>query len=141
MKQIALRGRTYPTDLNHSGTVFGGWIMAKMDKAASIAVEDIVHSGAVTVSVTDLHFLKPVRNGDIFTIYTEIVAIGNSSIKIDVNVVVRCKQSHEEYTVTNAIFTFVTVGDNGNSVNVRNVVRDDISDEIKILLDEARVLS
>jgi acyl-CoA thioesterase YciA len=135
MKQIALKGRTYPTDLNHSGTVFGGWIMAKMDKAASIAVEDIVDSGAVTVSVTDLHFLKPVKNGDIFTIYTEIVAIGNSSIRIDVSVVVRCKQSHEEYEVTNAIFTFVTVDDNGKSVNVRNVIRDDISDEIKKLLD------
>ena len=133
MKQIALRGRTYPTDLNHSGTVFGGWIMAKMDKAASIAVEDIVYSGAVTVSVTDLHFLKPVRNGDIFTIYTEIVAIGNSSIKIDVSVVVRCKQSHEEYEVTNAIFTFVSVDDNGKSVNVRSVIRDDISDEIRKL--------
>ena len=135
MKQIALRGRTYPTDLNHSGTVFGGWIMAKMDKAASIAVEDIVYSGAVTVSVTDLHFLKPVRNGDIFTIYTEIVAIGNSSIKIDVSVVVRCKQSHEEYEVTNAVFTFVTVDENGKSVNVRSVIRNDISDEIKKLLD------
>ena len=136
MKQIALKGRTYPTDLNHSGTVFGGWIMAKMDKAASIAVEDIVYSGAVTVSVTDLHFLKPVRNGDIFTIYTEIVSIGNSSIKIDVSVVVRCKNSHEEYEVTNAIFTFVTVDENGKSINVRSVIRDDIPDEIKKLLEQ-----
>ncbi|MFK5938450.1 MAG: hotdog domain-containing protein [Sulfurimonas sp.] len=55
MKKISLRGRAYPGDLNHSGIVFGGWIMAKMDKAASIAVEDIVNSGAVTVSVSDLN--------------------------------------------------------------------------------------
>ncbi len=135
MKQIALRGRTYPTDLNHSGTVFGGWIMAKMDKSASIAVEDIVLSGAVTVSVTDLHFLKPVQNGDIFTIYTDIIAIGNSSIKIDVSVVVRCKDSHDEYEVTNAVFTFVTVDKNRKPVNVRSVIRDDISDDIKKLLE------
>jgi len=134
MKHLALKGRTYPTDLNHSGTVFGGWIMAKMDKAASIAVEDIVLSGAVTVSVTDLHFLKPVRNGDIFTIYTEIVELGNSSIKIDVEVMVRCKESHEEYEVTNAVFTFVTVDSDGKSVNIRSVIRDDISDDIRALL-------
>lgn len=135
MKQIALRGRAYPTDLNHIGTVFGGWIMAKMDKAASIAVEDIVNSAAVTVSVTDLHFLKPVRNGDIFTIYTEIVKIGNSSIKVSVSVMVRCKESHEEYEVTDAVFTFVTVDKDGKTINVRDGIRDDISQEIKRLLE------
>lgn len=134
MKQISLRGRAYPSDLNHSGTVFGGWIMAKMDKAASIAVEDIVNSGAVTVSVTDLHFLKPIRNGDIVTIYTEIIKVGNTSIQINVDVMVRCKQSHEEYSVTNAIFTFVTVDEDRNSINVRDVIRDDINDDVKKLL-------
>lgn len=134
MKQISLRGRAYPSDLNHAGTVFGGWIMAKMDKAASIAVEDIVNSGAVTVSVTDLHFLKPIKNGDIVTIYTDIIKIGNTSIKIDVDVMVRCKQSHEEYSVTNAIFTFVTVDDDRKSINVRDVIRYDIDDDIKKLL-------
>jgi len=134
MKQISLRGRAYPSDLNHSGTVFGGWIMAKMDKAASIAVEDIVNSGAVTVSVTDLHFLKPIRNGDIVTIYTEIIKVGNTSIQINVDVMVRCKQSHEEYSVTSAIFTFVTVDEDRNSINVRDVIRDDINDDVKKLL-------
>lgn len=129
-----MRGRAYPADLNHAGTVFGGWIMAKMDKAASIAVEDIVISGAVTVSVTDLHFVKPVRNGDIFTVYTEIVALGNSSIKIDVQVMVRCKDSHQEYEVTNAIFTFVTVNTEGKSINLRSVIREDISQEVRALL-------
>jgi len=135
-KQIALKGRAYPSDLNHAGTVFGGWIMAKMDKAASIAVEDIVSSGAVTVSVTDLHFLKPVRNGDIFTVYTQIAAIGNTSIKIDVTMMVRCKDSHEEYMVTNAFFTFVTVDSEGNSINVRSVIRDDVEEYIRQLVAE-----
>ncbi len=134
MKQIALRGRTYPTDLNHAGTVFGGWIMAKMDKAASIAVEDIVTSTAVTVSVTDLHFLKPVKNGDIFTVYTEVVKIGNTSIQIEVSMMVRCKESHEEYEVTNAVFTFVTVDNEGKSISVESVIRDDIPQEIQRLL-------
>lgn len=134
MKKIALRGRTYPTDLNHAGNVFGGWIMAKMDKAASIAVEDIVNSAAVTVSVTDLHFVKPVRNGDIFTVYTQIVKIGHTSIQIDVSMMVRCKESHEEYEVTNAIFTFVTVDNEGQSVSVESVLRDDVSEDVRELL-------
>ena len=134
MKEISLRGRAYPSDLNHSGTVFGGWIMSKMDKAASIAVEDIVNSGAVTVSVADLNFLKPIRNGDIVTIYTEIIKIGNTSVQINVEVMVRCKESHEEYSVTNAIFTFVTLDEDRKSINVRDVIRHDVNDDVKKLL-------
>ncbi len=135
MKTIALRGRAYPTDLNHSGTVFGGWIMAKMDKAASIAVEDIIISPAVTVSVSDLHFLKPIRNGDIVTIYTQIIDIGRTSIKVDVSVQVKCKVSRQEYEVTNAVFTFVSVNENGKSVPVKDVIRDDADKYVKDLLD------
>lgn len=41
MRQLSLKGRTYPTDLNPGATAFGGWVMAKMDKVASIAVDDI----------------------------------------------------------------------------------------------------
>lgn len=135
MKTIALRGRAYPTDLNHSGTVFGGWIMAKMDKAASIAVEDIIISPAVTVSVSNLHFLKPIRNGDIVTIYTQIIDIGRTSIKVDVSVQVKCKVSRQEYEVTNAVFTFVSVDENGKSVPVKDVIRDDADKYVKDFLD------
>lgn len=133
MKQISLKGRAYPRDLNHSGTVFGGWIMSKMDQAASIAVEDIVDSPAVTVLVSDLHFLKPIRNGDIVIIRTTIKKIGNSSIAVDVEVMVRCTISHEEYNVTNALFTFVTVDPDGNSRAVSSVLRNDVPEYVKEL--------
>ncbi|CAA6805905.1 MAG: Unknown protein [uncultured Sulfurovum sp.] len=86
MKMIALRGRVFPTDLNHAGTVFGGWLMGKMDKAASIAIENIVISPAVTVAVSDMSFIRPVYSGAVFTIYTQVKHIGNTSIKIDVDV-------------------------------------------------------
>lgn len=134
MKELALKGRAFPTDLNPAGTVFGGWIMSKMDKAASIAVEDIVLSTAVTVSVSDLHFLKPIRNGDIFSIYTEVLAIGNSSIKIKVEVLVKCKTTRKEEHVTDGIFTFVTIGADNKPTNVRSVIREDVGKDIKNLL-------
>ena len=134
MKELALKGRAFPTDLNPAGTVFGGWIMSKMDKAASIAVEDIVLSTAVTVSVSDLHFVQPIRNGDIFSIYTEVFAIGKTSIKIKVDVLVKCKITREEDHVTDGIFTFVTIGPNNKPANVRSVIREDVGEDIKNLL-------
>jgi acyl-CoA thioesterase YciA len=134
MKMIALRGRVFPTDLNHAGTVFGGWLMGKMDKAASIAIEDILISPAVTVAVSDMSFTRPVYNGAIFTIYTEIKKIGNTSVKVHVDVQIKCRETHEEYSVTQALFTFVIVDENRKPRNVRDVIRDDIGDHIRALL-------
>jgi len=134
MRKLSLKGRTYPTDLNPGGTAFGGWVMSKMDKAASIAVADIIKSPAVTVTVSRINFLKPIHNGDIFTIYTEITAIGTSSMTIYVSVEVKNLDTNEEYEVTSSEFKFVAVDTHGKTVNVRSVVRDDIDEDIKHLL-------
>ena len=134
MRQLSLKGRTYPTDLNPGGTAFGGWVMSKMDKAASIAVADIIKSPAVTVTVSRINFLKPIHNGDIFTIYTDITAIGTSSITIYVSVEVKNLDTNEEYEVTSSEFKFVAVDTDGKSVKVRSVLRDDIDEDTRRLL-------
>ncbi len=134
MRKLSLKGRTYPTDLNPGGTAFGGWVMSKMDKAASIAVDDIIKSPAVTVTVSRINFLKPIHNGDIFTIYTEITAIGTSSITIYVSVEVKNVDTNEEYEVTSAEFKFVAIDKEGKPVNVRSVIRDTIDEDTKTLL-------
>lgn len=135
MRTLSLKGRTYPTDLNPGGTAFGGWVMSKMDKAASIAVDDIIKSSAVTVTISRINFLKPIHNGDIFTIYTEITAIGTSSMTIYVSVEVKDLDTNEEFEVTSAEFKFVAIDKNGKPVNVRSVLRDDISEHIETLLE------
>jgi acyl-CoA thioesterase YciA len=135
MRSISLKGRTYPTDLNPGGTAFGGWVMAKMDKAASIAVDDIIKSPAVTITVSRINFLKPIHNGDIFIIYTEITAIGTSSITIYVSVEVKDLDTNKEFEVTSAEFKFVAIDKNGKPVNVRSVLRDEISEHIETLLE------
>jgi len=123
----------YPTDLNHNGGVFGGWIMGKMDKAASIAVDEILKCGAVTVSVTDLHFKEPVSNGDIFYIYTEILHIGFSSVLINVEFKIRAiddkDQLSEIKTVVDAKFKFVAIK-NKKSVAICDFLRPDATEDI-----------
>lgn len=134
MRKLSLKGRTYPTDLNPGGTAFGGWVMSKMDKAASIAVADIIKSPAVTVTVSRINFLKPIHNGDIFTIYTDITAIGSSSITIYVSVEVKNLDTNDQYEVTSSEFKFVAIDTQGKTVKVRSVLRDDIDEDIKLLL-------
>ncbi|MCK5294341.1 MAG: acyl-CoA thioesterase [Arcobacteraceae bacterium] len=139
MRVLTLRIQAYPSDLNPSGTVFGGWIMSMMDKAASIAVGDLIDATAVTVAVSDLHFIKPIQNGDVVTIHTTIKKIGKSSIAVYVEADVLCRKSYCdtrcEMQVTNATFTFVAVDKNGDPITVRSVLRDNLSKEVVSLLD------
>ncbi len=135
MRQISLKGRTFPADLNHAGTVFGGWVMAKMDKAASIQVEEVINCPAVTVSVSNFSFIRPIHNGDVFMVYTKVNRIGNTSIDINVELIVRSKEDLSEHKVTEGIFTFVAVDTNGRPVQVRNVLRSFIAPYIEDMLD------
>lgn len=138
MKELSLRGRTYPTDLNHHGKAFGGFIMSKMDKAASIAIENIMIGNAVTISVSNLVFKKPVNNGDIFSIYTEIIHIGHSSIKVYVDFQVKCYETGKDYSVTDAEFSFVAINGDGQPINICDVARNTIDDDIKEMIEKGK---
>ena len=135
MKQLSLKGRTFPTDLNHAGTAFGGWVMSKMDKAASIQIEEVIKTPAVTVSVSNLNFIRPIHNGDVFMVYTTIERIGNTSIDVGVELIVRSNEDLSEYTVTQGVFTFVAVDEKGKPVQVRSVLRSYVAPYIKEMLE------
>jgi len=134
MKQLSLKGRVFPSDLNHQGSVFGGWLMSKMDKACSIAVESIIRGRAVTVQVSEINFKKPVYNGNVYVIYTEIVKLGKTSLTIDVDVRVIDNITNVEKEVTSAQFKFVAVDEGGSSIPLLAVVRPDIPDYVHELL-------
>ncbi|WP_319481380.1 hotdog domain-containing protein [uncultured Draconibacterium sp.] len=136
MRQLSLKGRTFPTDLNHAGTAFGGWVMSKMDKAASIQIEEVISSPAVTVSVSNLNFIKPIHNGDVFMVYTKVDRIGNASIDIGVELIVRSREDLSEYKVTQGVFTFVAVDDKGKPVQIRSVLRSYVAPYIMEMLGD-----
>jgi len=138
MRTLTLRIQAYPSDLNPLGTVFGRWVMSMVDKAASIAVGDLIDATAVTVAVSDLHFIKPIQNGDVVTIHTTINRIGKSSIIIYVEADVLCRKPHCdarcEMRVTDATFTFVAVNKNGEPIDVRSVLRENLPQGVEKLL-------
>ena len=108
-----LRIVTMPTDTNHSGDVFGGWIMSHVDIAGSLLAIRRTGGRVVTVAVDSFVFRHPVFVGDVVSFYTEITKIGNTSITIDVAVYAQRgpREGNEEICikVTEAILTYVAV--------------------------------
>jgi len=112
-KQPEIRVMPMPSDTNASGDIFDGWLMSQVDIAGSIAAHRYVGSRVVTVSVNEFIFIKPVLVGDLVSIYADIEHIGNTSIRISLEIVAE----HERGTasaqnVAKATLTYVSLDEN-----------------------------
>lgn len=105
-----LRVAAMPGDANPYGDIFGGWLMAQMDMAAGLTASRYIRGRAVTVAVEAMTFLRPVQIGDEVSVFTEIAAVGRTSLRIDVQAWRRDRHGETAEKVTGAIFTFVAIG-------------------------------
>jgi acyl-CoA thioesterase YciA len=110
---LTVRISAMPADTNANGDIFGGWVLSRMDQAGGIAGVERARGRVVTITVDGMKFLRPVRVGDVLEVYTEIESIGRTSMKINVEAWAnRFRTTHRD-KVTEAVFTYVAVDDNG----------------------------
>src|SRR5688500_12808884 len=111
--ELASRMLAMPSHTNPMGNIFGGWIMSVMDASALMTATKIAHGTVVTVAVSNMTFLEPVRVGDAICCYTDVSAIGATSITLAVEVWVLRQGRGDRVKVTDAEFKFVALNDNG----------------------------
>ena len=109
----AVRVVAMPADTNPYGDIFGGWLMSIMDSAAGTVAARYSRGRAVTISVDGMTFHKPVKVGDVVSVYADVIATGRTSMKIDVSAWRRIRAGEDTDRVTHAVFTFVAIGDDG----------------------------
>ena len=100
-----------PADANPNGDIFGGWLLSQMDLAGGSLAMRRARGRCATVAVDGMVFHQPVFVGDEVSCYGEIVKTGRTSIAIRVEAW-RCNLlSLEIRKVTEAIFTYVAIGE------------------------------
>ena len=111
-----------PSETNAIHTLFGGELLARMDRAASIAAKR--HSGqiVVTASVNHVAFKHSVPLGSIVTIEAKVSRAFKSSMEVYIDVWVDNKTSKKSVKVNEAIFTFVAVDDKGTPVLIPQLI-------------------
>lgn len=113
---LLLRTLAMPADTNPNGDIFGGWLMAQMDMGGAILAKELAHGRVVTVAVDAITFLKPVAVGDVVCCYGQCVHVGNSSLRVKLEIWVKKVASEpigERSRVTEATFTYVAVDQDG----------------------------
>ena len=111
--QPLIRTIAMPADINPNGDIFGGWLMAQMDLAGGNAAMRRARGRCATVAVDGMVFHQPVFVGDEVSLYAHILRIGRTSITIRVEAWRRSRTDEAEQKVTEGMFTFVAIDDNG----------------------------
>jgi acyl-CoA thioesterase YciA len=108
----AIRTIAMPADTNPSGDIFGGWLMSQMDLAGGSAAGRHAQGRIATVAVDSMSFLRPVKVGDEVSLYASVVGVGRTSIRVSVEAWRRPRGGGMS-KVTQAIFVFVAIGEDG----------------------------
>ena len=106
-----IRVTAMPADTNPYGDIFGGWLMSLMDSAAGSIAARHSKGRAVTIAVDGMAFLRPVVVGDEVSVFANLTSVGTTSMKIAVEAWRRTRHDDRSYRVTQAVFTFVAIGE------------------------------
>ncbi|MFO1318798.1 MAG: acyl-CoA thioesterase [Burkholderiales bacterium] len=111
-REAVLRVVPMPSDVNPTGDIFGGWIMAQVDIAGSIPAFRLAQGRVATVAVNSFVFKQPVLIGDVVSFYAEVARVGRTSITVNVEVFAERGVPQRVVKVTEATLTYVAVDQN-----------------------------
>ena len=111
-----------PSETNPINNLFGGELLARMDRAASIAARRHSRRIVVTASVNHVAFNKAIPLGSVVTVQAKVSRTFKTSMEIYLDVWLEDRESGRRLKANEAIYTFVAVDDMGNPVPVPKIV-------------------
>jgi acyl-CoA hydrolase len=111
-----------PSETNPLNNLFGGELLARMDRAASIAARRHSRRITVTASVNHVAFNRSIPLGSVVTVEAKVSRSFKSSMEIFIDVWVEDRESGTKNKANEAIYTFVAVDDTGRPVEVPPII-------------------
>ena len=124
-----------PSETNPLNNLFGGELLARMDRCASIAARRHSRRIVVTASVNHVAFNRSVPVGSVVTIEAKVSRAFTSSMEVYMDVWIEDRESGECIKANEAIYTFVAVDQNGNPIQVPALIPE--TDEEKMRYEGA----
>ncbi|MDT0620553.1 acyl-CoA thioesterase [Croceitalea vernalis] len=102
-----------PSETNPLNNLFGGELLARMDRAASIAARRHSRRVTVTASVNHVAFNRAVPLGSVVTVEAAVSRAFRTSMEIYIDVWMEDRFTGEKTKANEAIYTFVAVDETG----------------------------
>lgn len=110
-----------PGETNPLNNLFGGELLARMDRAAGIAAGRHSRRIVVTASVNHVAFSKAIPLGSVVTVEAKVSRAFKTSMEVIIDVWIEDRQSGDKTKANEAIYTFVAVNESGAPVAVPSI--------------------
>jgi acyl-CoA hydrolase len=111
-----------PEDANVQGYVFGGRVMALIDKAGAMVAIRHCRSRVVTAAVDSIDFISPLRLGYIMSFCAHLTQVFSSSMEVRVDVYGEDPRTGVRTLTTTAFVTMVRLDSEGRPKKVPDLV-------------------
>lgn len=106
-----------PSETNPLNNLFGGELLARMDRAASISARRHSRRFVVTASVNHVAFNRAIPLGSVVTVEAKVSRAFKSSMEVYIDVWTEDCESGHKTKANEAIYTFVAVDETGRPVS------------------------
>lgn len=116
---------TSPLDGNLHGSVFGGVILAAVDKIAYVSATRHAGCPTVTASFDQVDFRSPVEIGEIVTLHASVNYVGRTSMEVGVRVMAESVSGGPPRHTNSCYVTMVAVDERGRPKAVPKLIIED----------------
>ena len=120
-----------PSETNAIHTLFGGELLARMDRTASIAAQRHSESVVVTASVNHVAFNHAIPLGSIVTIEAKVSRAFRTSMEIYLDVWFTDNKFNKPIKANEAIFTFVAVDEARKPIEIPTLIPQTKQEKIR----------
>ncbi len=106
---VTLRFLAVPGDVNFGGKVHGGAVMKWIDQAGYTCAAGWTGTYCVTVYVGGIHFLAPIRVGELVEVRALVIRTGRTSLDIAVDVYAGDPKGTERRRTGHCVIVFVSL--------------------------------
>jgi acyl-CoA hydrolase len=123
--EVRMADIVLPNQTNNFNTMFGGEVMALMDRAAGIAALRFCRKPVVTASSERIDFRTPIHAGEIIEASSRVIYVGRTSMIVRVHIYAEHPLIGERRNCTTGYFSMVAVGAQGRPIPVPQLLLED----------------
>lgn len=127
-----------PEHANFLGNVFGGTILALLDKCAYVTASRFAGKVCVTASFERVDFLSPIEVGELVHMIGSVAYVGRTSIQVWIQVYAENVQTGTMRHTNTCVATLVAIDENGNPTQVPRLKVETREDKVRFLEGKLR---
>jgi uncharacterized protein (TIGR00369 family) len=144
--EVRIADIVLPNQTNNHGTMFGGDVLALMDRAAGIAALRFCRQPVVTASTERIDFRTPIQRGEIIEAIAKVVYVGRTSMIVRIHIYAEHPLIGDRRICTTGYFSMVALNQAGQPVPVPRLLLDDdesraewaVGEEVRRSIDARR---